>query len=295
MTVDVTRCRICGSERFRSRFREGRHDVRGCEECGFVWVSPRLDDEALAALYDSELYWRSDAPRHLGYGDYRGDSTLYLRTFRRRLDRALRDGPRRGRALDVGCAAGYCLEVLAERGFDVYGVELSATIAREAKARVGDARVHVGTLEGSPHAPASFDVVTMWDVVEHVADPRGLLERARELLRPDGLLVLETQNVVSAFARLLGPRWHHYKHDEHLSHFAPATVSRLLHESGFHVEALTPRFAGKYVSGEFVAERAGRLHPALARVLRPLAALGRRRGFYVNLMDEMLVLARPAS
>ena len=290
----MTRCRVCGSERFRSQFREGSHEVRRCDVCGFVWVSPRLDDGELLALYNSERYWRSDSPRTVGYGDYRGDVELYMRTFRRRLGRALRDGPSGGRALDVGCGAGYCLAVLAERGFDVYGVEVSATIAREAAARVGAEHVHVGTLETSPHSPDSFDLVTMWDVVEHVVDPRALLERARQLLRPDGLLVVETQNVNSLFARLLGRRWHHYKHDEHLSHFAPATISRLLQETGFRVEAITPRFAGKYVSGEFVAERSGRLHPALARVLQPLARTG-RRGLYVNVMDEILVLARPVA
>jgi 2-polyprenyl-3-methyl-5-hydroxy-6-metoxy-1,4-benzoquinol methylase len=293
LTLAVTRCRVCGSEQFRPQFREGSHEVRRCVACGFVWVSPRLEDAELQALYDSERYWRSDSPRTVGYGDYRGDARLYLRTFRRRLDRALRGGPHGGRALDVGCGAGYCLEVLAERGFDAYGVEVSETIAREAKARVGAGRVHAGTLETSPHSPESFDLVTMWDVVEHVVDPRALLERTRRLLRPDGLLVLETQNVDSLFARLLGRRWHHYKHDEHLSHFAPATLSRLLQETGLRVDTLTPRFAGKYVSGEFIGERSGRVHPALTRVLQPLGRVGRRRGLYVNLMDEILVLARP--
>jgi SAM-dependent methyltransferase len=294
LTLAVTRCRVCGSEEFRSQFREGSHEVRRCVECGFVWVSPRLEDAELLALYNSERYWRSDSPRTVGYGDYRGEARLYLRTFRRRLDRALRDGPHGGRALDVGCGAGYSLEVLAERGFDVHGVEVSETIAREAQARLGAERVHIGTLDTSPHPPGSFELVTMWDVVEHVVDPRALLEHARRLLRPDGLLVLETQNVDSLFARLLGRRWHHYKHDEHLSHFAPASLSRLLQETGLRVDTVTPRFAGKYVSGAFMAERSGRLHPVLARVLEPLGRLGGRRGVYVNLMDEILVLARPA-
>lgn len=269
--------------------------MRRCVACGFVWVSPRLEDAELLSLYNSERYWRSESPGAVGYGDYRADAPLYLRTFRRRLERALRDGPREGRALDVGCGAGYCLEVLAERGFDVYGVEVSETIAREAMARVGAERIHVGTLETSPHGPGSFDLVTMWDVVEHVVDPRALLERARRVLRPDGLLVLETQNVDSLFARLLGRRWHHYKHDEHLSHFSPASLSRLLQETGLRVDAVTPRFAGKYVSAAFVAERSGRLHPTLARVLEPVGRLAGRRGVYVNVMDEILVLARPAA
>jgi len=289
--VDVGACRLCGGVRWTLRFREGIHEVRRCEDCGLVWVSPRRDEAGLQALYSGEDYWRSDSPKECGYADYRGDEERYLETFRLRLDRALRDGPRGGRALDVGCAAGYCLRVLAERGFAVKGVELSPVIAREAQAHLGQDAVHVGTLETSPHAPGSFDLITLWDVVEHVIDPHALLRRARELLAPGGLLVLETQDVESPFARILRRRWHHYKHSEHLYHFAPATIRRLLTDSGFRVEALTHRYAGKHVSGAFVAERSGRVHPALPRVLGPLGRLG---GVYVNVFDEMLLLARAA-
>jgi hypothetical protein len=131
----------------------------------------------------------------------------------------------------------------------------------------------------------------MWDVVEHVPDPHALLRRARELLAPGGLLVLETQDVRSPFARLLGRRWHHFKHHEHLFHFSPATIRRLLADTGLTLDALTHRHAGKHVSGGFVAERSGRLHPALPRLLGPL---GRMDAVYVNVFDEMLVLARAA-
>ena len=165
-------------------------------------------------------------------------------------------------------------------------------IAREAQERFGSDAVHVGTLDSAPHAPESFDLITLWDVVEHVPDPGALLARARELLRPDGLLVLETQDVSSQFARVLGRRWHHYKHDEHLYHFTPATITTLLQGAGLRVDALTHRHAGKWVSLDFVAERSSRLHPALARVLGRAAGRAQGAGAYVNVMDEMIVLAR---
>lgn len=287
--IAVDTCALCGATRFEARFREGLHEVRRCCDCRLVWVTPRLDDAALRALY-GEGYWRSEEPRTRGYADYRAEADRYLRTFRLRLDHALRDGPRGGRALDVGCAAGFCLAVLAERGFDVFGVEPSAAIASDARVRVGSERVFVGTLGEAPLEPASFDLITMWDVVEHVPDPAALLRQARALLAPGGLLVLETQDVDSAFARVLGRRWHHYKHAEHLFHFSPATVRRLLGECGFATTSLTHRHGGKHVSGAFVAERSGRLHPALPRLLRPLERLG---GLYLNVFDEMVVRARP--
>jgi len=113
------------------------------------------------------------------------------------------------------------------------------------------------------------------------------------LLREDGLLVIETQNVESVFARLLGRRWHHYKHLEHLHHFGRATLERLLRQTGFELLHATPRYAGKDVSLAFVRERATRLHPVVARLLAPLAPLD-RLALYVNPADELIALARKA-
>jgi 2-polyprenyl-3-methyl-5-hydroxy-6-metoxy-1,4-benzoquinol methylase len=282
---------MCGSEQFTVLLEEPPYSVRRCGGCRLVRVSPRLDQDGLAAIYASEAYWRSASPKTVGYGDYRNDEPLYLKTFRRRLGFALRSGPHGGKALDVGCAAGFCMKVLSDMGFDVYGVEPSHAIARHAEERFGFGTVHVGTIETCQHPPDTFDLITMWDVVEHVVDPRALLTKARELLKPGGVLVLETQNIDSAFARLLGRRWHHYKHSEHIYHFTPETVGALLTSIGFEIETLTPRFAGKYVSFDFVAERAGRVHPALTTALRPLTMLS-GAGFYVNVMDEIMVRAR---
>ena len=256
------------------------------------WVTPRLGESGLAAMYGDDSYWRSAAPRTLGYHDYRGDEALYLETFRRRLAFVLRQGPRTGRALDVGSAAGFCMAALRELGFEAHGVEVSETIARHAIDALGFDTVHIGTLDSAPYAPHSFDLITMWDVVEHVVDPHALLATARELLKPDGLLVLETQDIDSPFARLLGRRWHHFKHAEHIYHFTPATVRSLLERAGYDVRGLTHRFGGKYVSFHFIAERASRLHPALSTILAPLARIEGAR-VYLNFMDELVVSARP--
>lgn len=292
--VEATRCPVCLGDSFRTAFEEPPYRLLRCCECGMGLVSPRRDPDDLAALYIDDSYWRSQSPKTHGYHDYRADEPLYLATFRKRLDFALRHGPRQGRALDVGCAAGFCMQALRERGFEAYGVEVSETIGSHAVDHFGFDTVHFGTLDTAPWPEGSFDLITMWDVVEHVSDPRSLLARARTLLKPDGLLVLETQNIDSAFARLLGPRWHHYKHAEHIYHFTPGTVRRLLADSGFEVTRLTSRFGGKYVSLHFIAERAGRVHPGLSRALAPLARFESAR-LYLNFMDEMVVLARPAA
>jgi 2-polyprenyl-3-methyl-5-hydroxy-6-metoxy-1,4-benzoquinol methylase len=292
-TETVDSCVLCGSRQFRTQFEEPPYAVRRCSNCGLGWVSPRLDRDDLAEIYKSDQYWRSPSPKAQGYTDD-ADEQLYLATFRNRLRFVLKDGPGGGRALDVGCAAGFCMVGMRELGFETHGLEISEVIGSHAREYFGfgDA-VYIGTLESSPYRANHFDLITMWDVVEHVPDPIALLRKARELLKPDGLLVIETQDIDSRFARTLGPRWHHYKHEEHIYHFTPATVRTLLAQAGFQTERLTHRLGGKYVSMSFIAERAARVHPAVTRVLMPLTRLRRAR-VYLNFMDEMIILARPS-
>jgi 2-polyprenyl-3-methyl-5-hydroxy-6-metoxy-1,4-benzoquinol methylase len=291
----VEECLLCGSERYTTAFEEPPYAVRRCTNCGLGWVSPRYDAERLQDIYKSDRYWRSPSPKTQGYTDYRADERLYLDTFRNRLRFVLRHGgPQTGRALDVGCAAGFCMAAMRELGFETHGLEISEVIGRHAREHFGfgDA-VYIGTLESSPYPAGHFDLITMWDVVEHVPDPIALLGKARDLLKPDGLLVIETQDIDSRFARALGPRWHHYKHEEHIYHFNPTTVRTLLAKAGLDTTKVTHRLGGKYVSLHFIAERAARLHPGLSKALMPLARFEQAR-VYLNFMDEMIVLARPA-
>lgn len=287
------RCALCGSSDSRVRFREEPWAVRVCAACGLTYVTPRLADaERLSQVYGAD-YWRSPAARVRGYADYRGDAQLYRRTFRRRWRRLAPYLPATGRALDVGCAAGYFLDVLREAGWEAVGVEPSTPIAATARERHGADAVLGAPFESADLPPASFDLVTFWDVLEHLGDPVAALRRARALLRPGGTVALETQNVASRFARLAGRRWHHFKHAEHLVHFEPSTLRAALARAWLEVTLMTARDAGKFVRGDFLVERSARLSRLLPRVLAPL--LGGAWSLYVNLGDELIVLAQASA
>jgi len=289
-TVDPA-CALCGSRERAVLFTAGPHTLVRCARCELVYVTPRRDERALLEEVYGPEYWRSPAAKDRGYSDYVADEALYLRTFRARWRRLAPHLPRAGRALDVGCAAGFSMLALAERGFDVHGIEPSDAIRAVAVARFGAERVHGGTLRDAPFAPGSFDVISLWDVLEHVCDPLDALSRARLLLAPEGRLVLETQDVEAIAARVLGRRWTHFKHDEHLVHFSPATLRQALERSGLELVLLTRRGAGKYVSPRFVAERARRVAPWLAWACAGLARLP-LSAVYVNPFDELIAVAR---
>ncbi len=292
-TAPVDVCQLCGSRRRSTMFEDPPFTVVRCSDCGLVYVTPRLVGEALLEVYNED-YWKSDNPKVRGYADYAREAVLYLKTFEKRMALVQRWLPQPARVLDVGCAAGYFLRVLQRRGHDVHGVELSPAIAKEAVSHLGSERVHVGTLDDAVAAmdykPQSFDLVTLWDVIEHVPDPQSVLRRVRELVKPGGHLLLETQNVASRWARLLGRRWHHYKHHEHLYHFTPATIRRLLDDCGFRTLEVGSAYAGKYVSFAFLAERAGRLGRIPGLLARPFGLL-RGANLYVNPHDEIIVVA----
>ena len=285
-------CGLCGSSDRSLKFEDGPFSVVTCGACGLTYVTPRLNDASLLEEVYDEGYWSSNAAKVRGYTDYRADEPLYLKTYRRRMSVVRRHFPRPGRVLDIGCAAGYFLKVAQDEGWDVTGLEPSDTIRPVARGLIGAHNVHGGLLGEVALEPASFDLVTLWDVIEHIPAPVAALREVRKLLKPGGKLLIETQNVDSRAAKVLGKRWQHYKHAEHIYHFNPKTVTRLLDEAGFEIEENTPWLGGKYVSMGFIAERAGRLHPIASALLSPLKLLG-RFAVYVNLLDEMIIIAKP--
>ncbi len=284
-------CGLCGSAERELRFRDGPFSVVTCARCGLTYVTPRLRDAALLEQVYDEGYWSSSSAKDRGYTDYRADEPLYLRTYRRRLAVIRRHFERPGRVLDVGCAAGFFLRVMQDEGWRVTGLEPSDAIRPHAARLIGAENVRPGLLGEVELPVASFDLVTRWDVLEHVPDPIAAAREVRRVLAPGGKFLIETQNVKSLAARVLGRRWQHYKHAEHIYHFDRRTIAALLERAGFAVLENRPWLGGKYVSTAFIAERAGRVHALAARLLAPLARMN--GALYVNLMDEMIVVAAP--
>lgn len=283
-------CYLCGRDDPELKFEDAPYRVVRCPGCGLVYVLPRLSPEQLEKMYQT-AYWSSDHAKDFGYTDYLKDQDLYLNTYRMRREVITGRHPTPGKILDVGSAAGFFLSTMNELDWECHGVELSRSMVETSKERFGLEHVFAGTLDAAPYAPGTFDVITFWDVIEHLEDPAAILSRAGELLKDDGFLVIETQNVESRFARVMGKKWQHYKHAEHLYHFSPKTVAMLLERAGFTIEENTPRRGGKKVSFDFLVERVGKIHPVLSTLASPLKLIG-SRSLYVNLFDEMIVVAR---
>jgi 2-polyprenyl-3-methyl-5-hydroxy-6-metoxy-1,4-benzoquinol methylase len=247
-----------------------------------MMTSPRDDDATLARVY-AELADRA--------GEW--EDAASIRSVADRLALVRRYRPRPGRLLDVGCGAGLFVGAAHRAGWEATGIDASARAVARAEGRCPHAGFRAGLVTEIDFPGGSFDVITLWDVLEHVAGPVEALERIRGWLAPDGWLFLSMPNVDSRIARLMGRHWVLLLR-EHLWYFSPATIAAVLSRGGFvraHVRSKLVPFT--------VAGLLGRLaqYPGGAgRVAARLAGVEAFRHLVLRVpIGEMYVVARPSA
>ena len=223
--METSSCPLCGDDRAHF-FRRAACPRRGiteeytyvrCSGCTLVRLDPFPTAGSLDACYDTD--YESE------WGSQRG---LKQRVENLLVKRLPRKPP--GRLLDVGCGTGAYLFEMERLGWDVTGVDRYAT---QFSHRAIHPAVRQADLLDAGLPGESFDVVTLWWVIEHLPDPLAVLREVRRVLKPSGAVVLATCGIDSWEARVFGSFWHHLLPPEHVCHFSPATLGRALSASGF--------------------------------------------------------------
>jgi 2-polyprenyl-3-methyl-5-hydroxy-6-metoxy-1,4-benzoquinol methylase len=229
-------CVVCGRAGAQALFEKNGCTLVRCRACAAVYVGEDPAGINFDALYGQGYY---TGGHEAVFGDYVGQQAV-RRRHARRLLRQLRllppRLPRSGRLLDVGCATGFFLAEAASH-YEVQGVELSAWSAAWAREQLG-LKVHTGTLHSAALADTVFDVVTLWDVIEHVPDPVPLLAEVARVLKPGGRMVLTTGDYGSAYAQrqgLHGQDWHLMTPPWHLTMFTRQSLARAAAAAGLRV------------------------------------------------------------
>lgn len=233
--MEQVNCNLCGSDKaelFLERLdrlhvsSEPFRYVR-CLRCGLIYLNPRPTSDEIHAYYPNG--YEAFESKEEGFPFRLGQR---YRIKKRCWTVESMSTTKRGKLLDVGCARGDFLLGMKERGWEVWGVELSALAAQEARDRVGASVFH-GQLEEANFPDAYFDVITLWDVLEHLFDPKASLREVNRTLDEDGLLVLGVPNLGSFDALIFGEAWIGWDAPRHLYAFPAEVMARLLTEAGF--------------------------------------------------------------
>jgi 2-polyprenyl-3-methyl-5-hydroxy-6-metoxy-1,4-benzoquinol methylase len=169
---------------------------------------------------------------------YEEESQARERTFRRSLGQLHRIVVPPGKLLDIGCYTGVFMKVAAEGGWEVEGVELSAWAAGIARSG-GSGKVYEKPLDELTLPAESFDAIALWDVIEHLTQPAGMLKSVHRLLKPGGVIAFSTHMVDSLAVRLMGARYPFFM-DMHVVHFSRRTIRKLLEQEGYELIAIRP-------------------------------------------------------
>jgi len=249
-----------------------------CRRCGFKYVNPRLRGDLILGSYaagEDPTYVSQMAARE--------------RTFAAALAGIERAHGGPGRLLDIGTAAGAFVAAAVGRGWRAEGCEPNRWMAEWGSRHYG-IRIRPGTVFEQPYDEGSFDVVTLWDVIEHTLNPREMLERCRSLLRPDGLLVINYPDIGSWIARMLGRKWL-FLTSVHLYYFDRGTIRRMLETTGFVPVEVRPHF--QRLELDYILYRGSVLSSTLSAVARTVVRpLGLSRIHVPYWLGQTFVLAR---
>jgi SAM-dependent methyltransferase len=278
----VSACVVCGGEDARP-FHPG---LLRCRACGHGWADLQLTPDELARLYARDYFFGDE------YLDYVADRAIIQKNLRRRLDVLERflDPARHRRVLEVGCAYGFFLD-LARRRFEcATGIDITEDGVRYARETLGVDAIR-GDLLAHDFGDRRFDVVCLWDTIEHLARPDLFVEKIAGLTGPGALLAVTTGDIGSLNARLSGKRWRLIHPPTHLHYFTRASLLRLLQRHGF--DPVHDESCGFYRGADFAAYNLLVLRWRLPRVYALLKAL-RLTGFdfYLDLGDIRYVVAR---
>ncbi|MBL4656867.1 MAG: class I SAM-dependent methyltransferase [Flavobacteriales bacterium] len=269
--LENVNCPVCQADNAAHHLEVKGFSVVKCRDCSMAYINPRLKDQSIYNIYKDNYFLREGYTfEDFGYGDYDLTAHLRDRTFIRWYDEAI---PylkvKSGSALDVGCATGRFLMILKERNWKVNGIELDRGMCAELNEKGFD--VNSEPLE-SQKAESTFDLITLFDVVEHLPHVREDFKVLHKLLSDDGSIVLVTPNIESLQSKIFGKRWFQLKPLEHISYFSPRTLKTMAEESGFKV--VRAFSTGQYADLGFVNHRLSRYDfPILASIFDKIIGL----------------------
>lgn len=241
-------CSRCKQDNVMPLFVKQGFNIVKCRNCSFVYVNPRISDEQLGKIYQQNYFANKD----YGYSGYAQEKLLRVKNFERWLgdSKAFIKDDSSIKALDIGCAAGYCLEVMQGKGWQVEGLELDEKMCEDLNAK--GFNVHLKLLEHF-ETDQKYTVITLFDVIEHIPDVDAAFQQLHKITNDDGIVVMVTPDHNSLQRKIMGRRWFQYKPIEHIQYFTKESITTFAERNNF--EAVCISNCGQYADIDFLINR----------------------------------------
>jgi len=279
-------CPICKSDKNKIYGKKNGFVLHLCKDCEVIFVWPIQDN--LQEIY-KENYFKNTDGKHCGYVDYDRDKEPMKEIFIAYL-KTLENISSGRKIFDVGSATGYFLDLAKERGWQTAGVEISLYAAKRARAK---GHYIICTQKLGNKIRDKFDIVTMWDVLEHLNNPMEYLTDVNKIVHPKGLLVINTVNKDSWFAKLMGIRWHLIVPPEHLFYFSKKSLKIALNQAGFEIIGIgriSKRFSLTYIFKMLYSWQNLKIWHILEKYFN--TPFWRKFSIHIDLRDNISILAK---
>lgn len=250
-----------------------------------MWPIPK----ELDSIYKKDYFKAGSEKTEFGYTDYDLDKEPMKKIFTDFLI-GIENFVKKKTIFDVGVATGYFLDIAINRGWQTAGVEISQYASKLARSKGHE--VSTGDLE-SIDVQAKFDLITMWDVLEHLSNPKLSLKKANQMLVKAGLLIINTIDKNSFWARLWGKKWHLIIPPEHLYYFSFKNLEILLKDTGFKIlitKKIVKKFSLSYICRVLYHKLNFRILYFLSRFFN--TSLWRKISLPINLRDNIYIIAK---
>ena len=284
------KCYLCGSQTTFFLKKNG-YSIYRCQACGLAQTDLQKNYKTFLSDHYSKGYFTGK--QECGaYINYKDDKPMIVRNMKKFLREIKKHKPI-GKLLDVGCALGFFVELAQQNGYEAYGFDPSRYAVDESRKLVGKDRIQLGTISSLSYKPKSFDIITLFDVFEHLGDPIADIRKLKTLLKENGILVIATGDTESLMARILKRRWTFYIPPQHLFFFNKKLLNQILVRENFipiewfHI--------GKWLSFRYVLHLARTTGESkVADIVYHITEKLRLETFplYLSLGDNMVVIAK---
>ena len=276
-------CNICGSNKIKYKFTKNDYKLYQCDGCSFVFVHPYPNNEMLDRYYQ-ESYESGK------YEIYATAMDIRRKINEQRFSDIQKFNPG-GKIFDIGCGVGYFLNVAQEHNLETYGVEFTEEGTKISK--IKHKNVYKGTLDENTFSDSFFDVVSIFDVIEHIIKPMNTFKEISRIIKRDGILAITTPDISSWHAKFFRKNWGVIIPPEHINYFSPTSLEIALKICGFKILEIRKNY--KIFTWEYLLKNSKYFFPHIYPISKillkilPSRFLKKYRKFFIG---ELFAVAR---